>query len=230
VRWQLIHTNPVSLVDPPSLPHIEVRPYTLDEARAFLRAVHGRRLEARWVIALALGLRQGEVLGLYWEDVDLDRATLRIRAQLQRDPDSGELIRADTKTARSRRTLPIPVSVLAALTEHRERQRSEQAAADSWADPRWVFATRLGTPIHPRNDYRSFREIIRRTGLRVVRVHDLRHTAASILLAEGVPARVVMEILGHSQISVTLNTYAHVAPDIARDAAQRVEGALWGDR
>jgi integrase len=220
----------LGFVDPPSLPHVEVHPYTLDEARAFLRAVRGRRLEARWVIALALGLRQGEVLGLYWEDVDLDRATLRVRAQLQRDPDCGELIRVDTKTARSRRTLPIPVSVLATLQEHRKRQSAEQSAADSWSDPRWVFATRLGTPIHPRNDYRSFREIIRQTGLRVVRVHDLRHTAASVLLAEGVPPRVVMEILGHSQISVTLNTYAHVAPDIARDAAQRVEGALWGDR
>jgi integrase len=81
--------------------------------------------------------------------------------------------------------------------------------------------------VHPRNDYRSFRAIIRNAGLRQIRLHDLRHTAASVLLGEGVPARVVMEILGHSQISVTLNTYAHVAPDIAREAANRVEGALW---
>ncbi|WP_256386055.1 site-specific integrase [Micromonospora sp. WMMA2032] len=90
-----------------------------------------------------------------------------------------------------------------------------------------VFATAVGTPIHPHNDYRSFREIIRRAGLRQVRLHDLRHTAASVLLAQGVPARVVMEILGHSQISVTLNIYAHVAPEIAREAASRLEGALW---
>jgi integrase len=100
---------------------------------------------------------------------------------------------------------------------------------DQAADPGWVFATRNGTPVHPRNDYRSFREIIRQAGLRTIRLHDLRHTAASVLLAQGVPARVVMEILGHSQISVTLNTYAHVAPDIARNAADRIEGALWDE-
>ena len=91
-----------------------------------------------------------------------------------------------------------------------------------------MFATRLGTPIHPRNDYRSFREIIRQANLRQIRIHDLRHTAASVLLANGVPARVVMEILGHSQISVTLNTYAHVAPEVSREAAGRVNAALWG--
>jgi integrase len=82
-------------------------------------------------------------------------------------------------------------------------------------------------PIHPRNDYRAFREVIRQAGLRQVRLHDPRHTAASVLLAQGVPARVVTEILGHSQISVTLNIYAHVAPEIAREAASRLEGALW---
>jgi integrase len=123
---------------------------------------------------------------------------------------------------------PFP-SVLAVLREHRARQDAERVNADAWADPRWVFTTRNGTPVHPRNDYRSFREIIRRAGLRTVRLHDLRHTAASVLLAQGVPARVVMEILGHSQISVTLNTYAHVAPEIASDAANRIEGALWDE-
>jgi integrase len=229
IRWQLIQTNPVSLVDPPSIPHSEVSPYSLEEARAFLKAVRGRRLEARWVIGIALGMRQGEVLGLYWDDVDFQGGTLRISAQLQRDMDTGQLHRVDTKTARSRRTLPLPESVRAVLLEHRERQAAERLDADSWAEPRLVFATRLGTPIHPRNDYRSFREIIRQANLRQIRIHDLRHTAASVLLANGVPARVVMEILGHSQISVTLNTYAHVAPEVSREAAGRVNAALWGD-
>ncbi|GAA2510109.1 site-specific integrase [Pilimelia columellifera] len=230
VRWSVIHTNPVTLVDAPSLPHTEVDPFTLDEARAFLKAISGLRLEARWLLAVSLGLRQGETLGLHWDDVDFESATVRIRAQLQRDPDSGELVRVDTKTARSRRTLPLPPSVLMALRVHQERQHDERTNADTWADPRLVFCTGLGTPVHPRNDYRSFREILHRTGLRRVRIHDLRHTAATVLLAQGVPARVVMEILGHSQISVTLNTYAHVAPEVARDAAGRVQGALWGEK
>lgn len=227
VRWQLIHTNPAALVEPPSLPHVEVRPYSLDEARKFLKAVDSLRLEARWIIGIALGLRQGEVLGLRWNDVDLAAGTLRVRGQLQRDPDTGDLVFVETKTARSRRTLPVPPTVLAALRRHQERQAAERLDADSWTDPGLVFATRVGTPIHPRNDYRSFREIIRQAGLRQVRLHDLRHTAASVLLAQGVPARVVMEILGHSQISVTLNIYAHVAPEMAREAASRLEKALW---
>ncbi|MBY8871836.1 site-specific integrase [Micromonospora sp. PLK6-60] len=166
-------------------------------------------------------------MGLRWDDIDLAAGTLRVRGQLQRDPDTGGLVFVETKTARSRRTLPLPPTVLAALRRHHERQATERFDADSWADPGLVFATAVGTPIHPRNDYRSFREIIRRTGLRQVRLHDLRHTAASVLLAQGVPARVVMEILGHSQISVTLNIYAHVAPEVAREAASRLEGALW---
>ncbi|MER7439828.1 tyrosine-type recombinase/integrase [Micromonospora avicenniae] len=227
VRWQLIHTNPAALVEPPSLPHAEVRPYSLGEARRFLKAVEGLRLEARWLIGIALGLRQGEVLGLRWEDVDLTAGTLRVRGQLQRDPDTGGLVFVETKTARSRRTLPLPPTVLAALRRHQANQAAERFEAERWADPSLVFATTVGTPVHPRNDYRSFREIIRQAGLRQVRLHDLRHTAASVLLAQGVPARVVMEILGHSQISVTLNIYAHVAPEIAREAASRMEGALW---
>jgi integrase len=124
----------------------------------------------------------------------------------------------------------MPQSVRAVLREHHERQATERLDADSLADPRLVFATRLGTPIHPRNDYRSFRALLGEANLRRVRIHDLRHTAASVLLAQGVPARVVMEILGHSQISVTLNTYADVAPEISREAADRVNDALWGDR
>ncbi|WP_074318765.1 site-specific integrase [Micromonospora cremea] len=171
------------------------------------------------------GLRQGEVLGLRWDDLDLAAGTLRVRGQLQRDPDTGSLVFVETKTARSRRTLPLPPTVLAALRRHHERQAAERFDADNWADPGLVFS--VGTPIHPRNDYRSFRDIIRQAGLRQVRLHDLRHTAASVLLAQGVPARVVMEILGHSQMSVTLNIYAHVAPEIEREAAARLEGALW---
>jgi integrase len=177
----------VALVDPPSVPHSEVKPYSLDEARVFLKAVRGRRLEARWVIGIALGLRQGEVLGLRWEDVDFDNGTLRVVAQLQRDAETGHLARVDTKTARSRRTLPLPESVRRVLYEHRERQNAERLDADAWEEPSLVFTTRLGTPIHPRNDYRSFRELIRQAGLRQVRIHDLRHTAASVLLAQGVP-------------------------------------------
>jgi integrase len=110
---------------------------------------------------------------------------------------------------------------------HGHVQAQEKLAAASWADKDLVFTTRLGTAIHPRNDHRAFAALVKRAGLRRVRLHDLRHTAARLLVAQAVPARVVMEILGHSQISVTMNLYSHVAPEVSREAADRMESALW---
>ncbi len=142
---------------------------------------------------------------------------------LPRDPEGAGLVFVEPKTQRSRRTIPLPRSVASSLRAHRTHQLEERAAAKDWADSRLVFASRVGTPLSPRNDYRAFRALAARAGLRPVRLHDLRHTAASLLLSQGVPARVVMEVLGHSQISVTLNTYSHVAPS-ARRRGRRADG------
>jgi integrase len=230
VRWGLIASNPALLVEPPALGHHEIEPLSLDEARRFLNALEGHRLKARWVIGLALGLRQGEVLGLRWTDVDLDAGVLRVNRALQRQSD-GALKLVEPKTARSRRTVPLPQSVVDAMKLRRSEQDAERDKAGAlWNDSYGlVFTTAVGTPVHPRNDYRSFRLITDRAGLRRIRVHDLRHTTATLLLAQGVPARVVMEILGHSQISVTLNTYSHVASDLARAATVSIEEALWSN-
>jgi integrase len=227
VRWGLITTNPAMMVDPPPMSSTEPQPYSLDEARAFLTAAATDRLSARWVLALSLGLRQGEALGLQWDDVDFPRGRLQVRRALRLQP-GGELALVKTKTLRSNRTLPMPGPLASALQAHRASQSNERTvAADLWHDSDLVFTTAIGTPVHPRNDYRSFQRIIRNAGLRRIRLHDLRHTAASVLLAQGVPARVVMEILGHSQISVTLNTYTHVDTSLTQDAADRMEQALW---
>lgn len=125
--------------------------------------------------------------------------------------------------------MPLPPSVADALRDRLCVQQQEaERAGGLWNDRLGlVFTTTVGTPIHPRNDLRTFRAITERAGLRRVRLHDLRHTTATLLLAQGVPARVVMEILGHSQVSVTLNTYSHVAPDLARAATARIQEALW---
>lgn len=227
VRWGLISTNPATLVDPPSVTTKQITPYSVAEARQLLEYAAQDRLEARWVIALTLGLRQGETLGLGWQHVDFDRRLLHIERALQRQPD-GSLALLRTKTERSKRIIPMPPSVVAAL--HR-RQVLQQADRDilgaEWHDSDLVFTTQLGTPIHPRNDYRAFQRLIQKAGLRRVRLHDLRHTSASLLLAQGVAARVVMEILGHSQISVTLDTYTHVDPELNREATDRLEDLLW---
>ena len=122
----------------------------------------------------------------------------------------------------------MPEPLVAALQTHLEQQKSERAAlVESWEDQNFVFATAVGTPIPPLNDYRAFQALLQRAQLRKVRLHDLRHTAASLLLAQGVPSRVVMEILGHSQISVTLNTYSHVDTTLTQEAAARMKEALW---
>ena len=227
VRWGLIASNPVLMVDAPSLKRTEIQPYSVDEARALLQAAAEDRLEARWVIALMLGLRQGEVLGLGWQHVDFPRRTLRVARSLQRQAD-GTLAMVETKSDRSNRVLPMPPAVVAALVRRRQAQRVELKLIGLDESPYGlIFTTASGTPIHPRNDYRSFRRLTEKAGLRRVRLHDLRHTAASLLLAQGVAARVVMEILGHSQISITMNTYTHVDPELNRVATDRMEEALW---
>ena len=145
---------------------------------------------------------------------------------MQKQPD-GNLELVPTKTQRSNRALPMTATVADALQRRREAQQTERkVAGPMWQENDLVFTTAVGTPIHPRNDYRAFRRLIDRAGVRRVRLHDLRHTAASMLLAEGVAARVVMEILGHSQVSITLNTYTHVDPELNREAAERLERRL----
>lgn len=228
VKWQLIQQNVATLVDPPAVVRAEVEPFTTEEAQKLLQALAGDRLEARWIVGLALGLRQGEVLGLWWEDVDLDAGTLRVRRALQRQRAEG-LVFTEPKTARSRRTVSLPGPLEDALRAHRARQHRERLAAGSiWKNSPCVFTTETGCSIDPRNDYRSFKSLLKSAGLRDARLHDLRHTAASLLLLQGVAPRVVMEVLGHSQISLTMNTYSHVVPELKRDAAERMGEVLWG--
>jgi integrase len=227
VKWQLITVNPATLVDSPKPRQHEVIPLSATEARRLVEAARGDRMEARWLVALALGLRQGEALGLCWDDIDLDKGLLHIRRALQRYRGGG-LVFTEPKTARSRRAIPLPAPLIAALRQHRERQDKERiTAAQLWRGSPCVFTTPAGTPIDPRNDNREFKKLLARAGLPLVRLHDLRHTAASLLLAQNVPARVVMEILGHSQIALTMNTYSHVAPEVSREAAGRIAQLLW---
>ena len=225
VRLDLVPRNVATLVTSPRVLRPEIQPLSPAEAAAFLRAARGDRLEGLYRVALGLGLRQGEALGLRWRDVDLDEGRLQVRVQLQRYGDQWTL--TEPKSARARRTITLPPPINRALREHRARQLGERLAAGSTWDAGWdlVFVTRLGRPLDARNVTRSFRAITRRAGIRDVRFHDLRHTAASFLLAQGVDLRTVMEVLGHSQIGLTANTYMHVLPALRADAADRM-GAL----
>lgn len=239
-RDGLVARNVASLVQAPQVRRTEIQPLTPEEARTFLEAVQGDRLEALYTVALALGLRQGEALALRWADVDLDSGRLTVRGSLSRiprqmraDDDGGRGTRyriAEPKTARSRRTMLMPQLVVSALRDHRRRQLEERL----WAGSRWheewdlVFATTIGTPLDARNVSTAFSRALAAAGLRRIRFHDLRHSAATLMLAQGVPARVIMETLGHSQIGMTLNLYAHVLPTLQQDAADRLDAILGG--
>ena len=225
VKWDLVPRNVATLVQPPRAPRAEITPLTPDQARVFLDAVRGDRLEALYSVGLALGLRQGEVLGLAWTDVDLEAGTLRVAHALQRV--NGRLELVEPKSRSSRRTIPMPATVARALRVHRSRQLEERlAAGPRWRESDLVFTTSTGTPIDSRNVTRRFQAALERAGLPQLRFHDLRHTAASLMLAQGIAPRVVMETLGHSQISLTMNTYSHVVPALQREAADRMEAVV----
>jgi integrase len=197
---------------------------TVDEAKRLLSAVAGQRFELIYRLTLSLGLRRGEVLGLRWQDVDLTGRTLHITMALQRY--QGKLHLAPTKTQASTRCLPLPDLFIAALQAHRTAQALERAAAETdWIEHDLVFPSQRGTPTEPRNLIRHFKRALSVAGLpETIRFHDLRHSCATFLIAQGVHPRVVMEILGHSQISVTMNTYGHVLPESQRDALEGIAG------
>ncbi|MGH2614153.1 MAG: tyrosine-type recombinase/integrase [Thermomicrobiales bacterium] len=226
LKWGLVSRNVATLVEPPRVKHCEMRFLTPDEARTLFTTARGERLEALYTVALALGLRQGESLGLRWEDVDFAAGTLRIRYALQRIDGTLQLV--EPKTSQSRRTLVMPPTVVAALRDHQERQDLERiAAGDRWVETGLVFTTTKGIPLDARNVTGRFKQVLASAGLPDMRWHDLRHSCASLLLAQRVPHRVVMEPLGHSQISLTMS-YSHVVPELQAQAALSMERVLGG--
>ncbi len=222
-----IARNVCSLVDAPSLRRDEVVPFSTTEARALLATARGLRNEARWSVALALGLRQGEALALRWEDIDLDSGTLTVKRSMQRLVGKG-LVFDEPKSRAGRRAIMLPNGLRDALRAHRAAQLEERLAAGSeWQENGLLFAQVNGRPIDPGSDWKSWKALLALAGVRDARLHDARHTAATLLLQQGVPARVAMQILGHSQISLTLGTYSHVVPELAQEAADRIDRVLW---
>ena len=229
IKWELVTRNAAALTIAPRLERKRFRCLSPDEARQLLDAAQGNRLEGVFSAALALGLRMGEILGLRWQgDVDLDGGTLRVNQAIYRIKGKG-LVASEPKTERSRRTLFLPDTVLRALRAHRLRQLQERLAAGSrWQNSGLVFTSSIGTALEPRNLFRSFKAQLRKADLPDVRFHDLRRSAASLLLAQGVPMRAVMEVLGHSSISTTADIYSHVMPAMMRDVADKMDAILGG--
>jgi integrase len=247
VRRNYLARNPAALAKAPRLEEEEIEPYSVEDVRKILTAAQQERNSARWAIALALGLRQGEALGLKWADVDLGKGSLIVRRGRQRPrwkhgcegncgrkhgghcpkrkPTRPET--AETKSRAGRRTVGLPDELVALLRAHKAEQEQERIKAEHlWEDGGWLFATPTGGPINPRTDYDDWKRLLARAKVRDGRLHDARHTAATVLLLLGVPERAVMGLMGWSH-SAMASKYQHITAPVRRDIAQQIGGLLW---
>lgn len=227
MREELVSRNVARLAELPASEPDEVIPWSSAEALAFLKAAKSDPLYPAFVLLLLYGMRRGEVLGLRWLDVDLDYGQLRIRQQIQRI--NGELHIGPVKTRAGSRNLPlIGLAQTAITTRQTDQAEDRERLGRSWADTGLVFTTRTGRPVEPRNLVRSFMRICDNGGVRKIRVHAVRHTAASLLKDLHVPPRDAQMILGHAHISTTQQIYTHVDEPARRDALTKLNNLLGG--
>lgn len=277
LKRRRITENPVLIARPPQLVEPEIVPLKVEDARQILDVAGTRRNGVRFALALALGLRQGEAIGLKWSDLDTQASTITIRRALQRqtwqhgcdDPHAcgakrhkvkpcrpgcklhtracpppcspdcteharhcpqrrgGGLVETEVKSEAGRRIVSVPKPLLDWLGRHREEQHAERVtAANLWRDGGWMFAQPTGTPIDPRRDYQEWRDLLAAAAVRPARLHDARHTAATMLLVLKVPVRAVMDVLGWSDSKIA-NRYMHVPDELKHEIAGQVAGLLW---
>lgn len=225
VAWSLVERNVAAIAKPPRQQHKEVTALSSAEARQLMAFTREHRLGNLFAIALFTGMRQGELLGLRWPDLDLDAGSLTVRQAAQKI--GGEWKMVEPKSATSRRTIKLPAGAVAALRDQKERVKAmRREAGELWVEWGLVFPSQIGSPLDGPSVTHALQRQLEAAGLPKVRFHDLRHTCATMLLEQSVPARVVMDQLGHSQISLTLNTYSHVLPAMRDDAANALDRAL----
>jgi integrase len=273
-----VRRNPVELVKPPRVDEDEVDPFEIEEIQRLIKTALARRNGVRFVLALSLGTRQGETIGLRWDRLNMSTKTLTIRKQLQRrtwehgcaDPHKcgakyhkvqpckdtcrrhkrrpcpapcpagctsharwcpqrrgGGLVEADVKSRAGRRGIVLPDQLYALLEEHRAAQAAErELAGTEWQEGGWMFTQPNGRPISPEQDRREWLRLLADAGVRAARLHDARHTAATVLLLLGIPERAAMEVMGWSHSSMA-KRYQHVTAVLRQDIAQRINGFLW---
>ena len=235
-REGLVVRNVAALSAPPRVSIPEGRTLTVAQARTLLAELQGHRLDALVVLTLAFGLRRGEALGLRWDDLDWDSATLRVTHAVKRikdrDPDSARrtrLVIGELKNRRSRRTLTLTPELVAALRAQRARQSAGRIElGPAWQDHGLVFASDAGTPMDPDNFSHAFARLCRKAGLGHWHPHELRHSGASLMLAQGTPLHVVSEVLGHASIAITKDVYGHLLEGDRRAAAEAMSATLFG--
>lgn len=219
LQWGLVPRNVCDAVTRPRAPRPTMRVFTPEQVDTLLTAARDDRFHALYVLAITTGLRQGELLGLQWDDIDLARAVLHVRHALHEV--AGRIWLDEPKTPKARRAVDLPAMAVASLREHRERMLREGHPHGL------VFCDTQGGSVRKSNLVRrSFLPLLKKASLPRIRFHDLRHTAATLLLLQGVHPKVVQERLGHSQISITLDTYSHVLPSMGREAAAKLDALL----
>ncbi|MGC1239896.1 MAG: tyrosine-type recombinase/integrase [Acidimicrobiales bacterium] len=228
MRWDSVSRNVARLSRPLKTTRSEGRTLTPEQARLLLDSLKGHRNEALYALMLSTGLRRGEALGLQWKDFNEASGVLTVRRQLTRE--EGALITSDTKTARSRRAVNLPTTMIVELKAHKSRQAAERLAlGGAWQTTGYIFTTTIGTPIDPRNLNREFKAVCRQAGLGDWHPHELRHSAASLMLARGVKLQVVSEVLGHASIRMTADVYGHILSPDRQAAADAMDDTLWSD-
>jgi integrase len=222
----LIPRNATEAVRPPQVRREEMRPLTAEQVKVLFEAAKGDRLEALYILAVTAGLRQGELLGLKWDDIDLEAGTLQVRRTLTTA--KGGPVLSAPKTKGSRRTVRLSKTGLEALRSHLERQLGEiDQVGGLWRENGLIFASEIGEPLSRQLvTAHRFKPLLKRAGLPERRFHDLRHTCATLLLSKNVNPKVVSEMLGHASIAITLDTYSHVLPTMQESAAKAMEDAL----
>jgi len=225
LKLGMIGRNPTLAVTRPKFKRKEMKTLSDVQVRTLLSFAEGDRFEVLFWLAVTTGLRQGELLGLKWSDVDWTNRRLRIQRQLQRL--RGGLAFSEPKSAAGRRVIALGIATIEKLQKHQHLQVGEiQTAGKFWKENDMIFPSSTGTPMDPSNLYHNFKRLLKEAGLPDVRFHDLRHTAATLMLQQGIHPKVVQERLGHSDISMTLNTYSHVLPVMQDEAAEKLDDLL----
>ena len=235
VKWELVAKNVCDLVTPPRIKPFEAHALTLEQVQKLLAATEGHYMEALFKLALATGMRRGELMGLKWQDIDFTKGVLHVRRILSRIPTKlpGKgYEEAEPKTQKSKRSIVIASFALEALKQHRVRQLEAKLKAGlAWQDHDYVFCTSIGTHLNPSKDILDqLKLLLKKAGLPDIRFHDLRHSTATLLGSMGVHPKVVQEMLGHSDISITLDIYSHVLPSMQQDAIDKLNNAINPDK
>lgn len=230
VRWQVIAVNPTRAVSPPKPQRKNIVTLTRGEVLLLLKAAEGSKLYEPIYFAINTGMRRGEIFALRWDDVDFENQLISIRQTLHRTKGSGFVFRDTTKTDGSRRSIAASDSVISMLKRMKRKQIEKRIALGSaYQDHGLIFCRDDGSPYNLDYMSREFGQLIRRNNLPPVRFHDLRHTHATLLLQQGEHPKVVSERLGHSTITITMDLYSHVMPNMQKEAAQKLDNLLFGD-